>query len=78
MRLRQKHGSKKKLPPCSAAVKGSGQTVKVDNINQPRMLSTYVLIYNSKSLNGDECEDTKPENEDNCLGKESKMEFVVI
>ena len=37
------------------------------------LLSLIFLIYNSKSLNGDECEDTKPENEDNCLGKESKM-----
>jgi len=24
---------------------GSGKTIKVDNINQPRMLSTYVLVY---------------------------------
>ena len=37
------------------------------------LLSLIFLIYNSKSLNGDECEDTKPENEDNCLGKESKI-----
>ena len=29
----------------NASVKGSGKTVKVDNINQPRMLSTHVLIY---------------------------------
>ena len=29
----------------NAFLKGSGKTVKVDNINQPRMLSTYVLIY---------------------------------
>ena len=28
-----------------ASVKGSGTTIKVDNINQPRMLSTHVLIY---------------------------------
>ena len=28
-----------------ATVKGSGKTVKVDNINQPRMLSTHVLVY---------------------------------
>ncbi len=28
-----------------ASVKGSGKTIKVDNINQPRMLSTHVLIY---------------------------------
>lgn len=32
----------------NAEIKGSGQTIKVDNINQPRMLSTYVLVYNSK------------------------------
>lgn len=32
----------------NATLKGSGQTLKVDNINQPRMLSTYVLVYNSK------------------------------
>lgn len=31
----------------NATIKGSGQTIKVDNINQPRMLSTYVLIYTS-------------------------------
>lgn len=31
----------------NATVKGSGQTIKVDNINQPRMLSTYVLAYTS-------------------------------
>lgn len=31
----------------NASVKGSGNTVKVDNINQPRMLSTYVLVYTS-------------------------------
>jgi len=29
----------------NATVKGSGKTIKVDNINQPRMLSTYVLAY---------------------------------
>ncbi len=29
----------------NATIKGSGQTIKVDNINQPRMLSTYVLVY---------------------------------
>ena len=29
----------------NAAVSGSGVTIKVDNINQPRMLSTYVLVY---------------------------------
>ena len=29
----------------NAAIKGSGQTIKVDNMNQPRMLSTYVLVY---------------------------------
>ena len=29
----------------NATVKGSGHTIKVDNINQPRMLSTYVLAY---------------------------------
>lgn len=29
----------------NATLKGSGQTIKVDNINQPRMLSTYVLVY---------------------------------
>lgn len=28
-----------------ASIKGSGHTIKVDNINQPRMLSTYVLVY---------------------------------
>ena len=28
-----------------AKVFGSGKTIKVDNINQPRMLSTYVLVY---------------------------------
>ena len=28
-----------------ATVKGSGKTIKVDNINQPRMLSTHVLVY---------------------------------
>lgn len=32
----------------SASVKGGGKTVKVDNINQPRMLSTYVLVYTSE------------------------------
>jgi len=32
----------------NATLNGSGHTIKVDNINQPRMLSTYVLIYNSK------------------------------
>lgn len=29
----------------NASVSGSGVKVKVDNINQPRMLSTYVLVY---------------------------------
>lgn len=29
----------------NASIKGSGKTVKVDNINQPRMLSTHVLVY---------------------------------
>lgn len=29
----------------NASVTGSGVKVKVDNINQPRMLSTYVLVY---------------------------------
>lgn len=29
----------------NATVRGSGVTIKVDNINQPRMLSTYVLVY---------------------------------
>lgn len=29
----------------NAYVSGSGVKVKVDNINQPRMLSTYVLVY---------------------------------
>ncbi len=29
----------------NAAIKGSGKTIKVDNINQPRMLSTHVLVY---------------------------------
>ncbi len=29
----------------NANIKGSGKTIKVDNINQPRMLSTYVLVY---------------------------------
>ncbi len=29
----------------NADVKGSGVTIKVNNINQPRMLSTYVLVY---------------------------------
>ncbi len=28
-----------------AEIKGSGTTVKLDNINQPRMLSTHVLVY---------------------------------
>lgn len=32
----------------NASVKGGGKTVKVDNINQPRMLSTYVLVYTSE------------------------------
>lgn len=31
-----------------ATVKGSGTTIKIDNINQPRMLSTYNLVYTSK------------------------------
>lgn len=29
----------------NAKIEGSGQIIKVDNINQPRMLSTYVLAY---------------------------------
>lgn len=29
----------------NATIKGGGHTIKVDNINQPRMLSTYVLVY---------------------------------
>lgn len=29
----------------NASIKGSGKVIKVDNINQPRMLSTYVLVY---------------------------------
>lgn len=29
----------------NATLEGSGQKVKVDNINQPRMLSTHVIIY---------------------------------
>lgn len=29
----------------NATIKGSGKIVKVNNINQPRMLSTYVLVY---------------------------------
>ena len=29
----------------NASIEGSGVKVKVDNINQPRMLSTYVLVY---------------------------------
>ena len=29
----------------NASIKGSGKTIKVDNINQPRMLSTHVLVY---------------------------------
>lgn len=29
----------------NATLKGKGVTIKVDNINQPRMLSTYVLAY---------------------------------
>lgn len=28
-----------------ATVKGSGKTIKLNNINQPRMLSTHVLVY---------------------------------
>lgn len=28
-----------------ANIKGSGKTIKVNNINQPRMLSTHVLVY---------------------------------
>ena len=32
----------------NAFVTGSGVKVKVDNINQPRMLSTYVLVYTSE------------------------------
>lgn len=31
----------------NATVSGSGQVIKVDNINQPRMLSSYVLVYTS-------------------------------
>ena len=29
----------------NAALSGSGEKIKVDNINQPRMLSTHVLVY---------------------------------
>ncbi len=29
----------------NSEIQGSGKTIKVDNINQPRMLSTYVLVY---------------------------------
>ena len=29
----------------NATITGSGHTINVDNINQPRMLSTYVLVY---------------------------------
>lgn len=29
----------------NATIKGSGKTIKVNNINQPRMLSTYILVY---------------------------------
>ena len=29
----------------NATIKGGGNLIKVDNINQPRMLSTYVLVY---------------------------------
>lgn len=29
----------------NANLKASGKTIKVDNINQPRMLSTYVIVY---------------------------------
>ncbi len=29
----------------NATVSGSGTKIKIDNINQPRMLSTYVLVY---------------------------------
>lgn len=32
----------------NASVSGSGKTIPVDNINQPRMLSTYVLVYTSE------------------------------
>jgi len=32
----------------NAYISGSGKMVKVDNINQPRMLSTYVLLYTSE------------------------------
>ena len=32
----------------NATVKGSGVSIKVDNINQPRMLSTYVLAYTAE------------------------------
>ena len=29
----------------NSTIKGSGKIIKVDNINQPRMLSTHVLVY---------------------------------
>lgn len=29
----------------NATLKANGKTIKVDNINQPRMLSTYVIVY---------------------------------
>lgn len=32
----------------NASVNGSGKTIPVNNINQPRMLSTYVLVYTSE------------------------------
>ncbi len=32
----------------NASVSGSGKTIPVNNINQPRMLSTYVLVYTSE------------------------------
>lgn len=32
----------------NASLSGSGKTIPVNNINQPRMLSTYVLVYTSE------------------------------
>ena len=32
----------------NASVKGDKETIRIDNINQPRMLSSYVLIYTSE------------------------------
>ena len=32
----------------NASVNGSGKTIPVNNINQPRLLSTYVLVYTSE------------------------------